>query len=222
MAGDDSTSIPVSPKEAKEKGLDHYFTGKPCRRGHVSVRNAKGATCLACSREVRREWRRDNPDRTKEIAKIGYAKNKDHYNQICKNYYAKNRKARLERSSKWHAENKQKANAASKAWRSKNPDSVNLYNHRRKARIRGQGGRFTAADIANLKKLQNGKCALFAHCGQPLMVGKKRNYQVDHIMPLARGGTHDRTNLQLLCRKCNLAKHARDPIDHARSIGMLL
>jgi len=29
---------------------------------------------------------------------------------------------------------------------------------------------------------------------------------IDHIVPKARGGTSDRTNLQLACRKCNLEK----------------
>jgi 5-methylcytosine-specific restriction endonuclease McrA len=32
---------------------------------------------------------------------------------------------------------------------------------------------------------------------------------VDHIIPIARGGTHARTNLQVLCRACNSAKGAR-------------
>lgn len=32
---------------------------------------------------------------------------------------------------------------------------------------------------------------------------------VDHIVPLANGGTNDPTNLQLLCRRCNSKKGAR-------------
>ncbi len=32
---------------------------------------------------------------------------------------------------------------------------------------------------------------------------------VDHIIPLARGGTHDEWNLQRLCRPCNSKKGAR-------------
>lgn len=29
---------------------------------------------------------------------------------------------------------------------------------------------------------------------------------VDHIIPLARGGTHDRSNMRVLCRGCNSRK----------------
>lgn len=40
-------------------------------------------------------------------------------------------------------------------------------------------------------------------CGK---CGSIDNIQVDHIMPLSRGGTDDLDNLQFLCRQCNLEK----------------
>jgi 5-methylcytosine-specific restriction endonuclease McrA len=41
-------------------------------------------------------------------------------------------------------------------------------------------------------------------------------------MPLARGGSNDRLNLQCLCPQCNLSKNAKDPIAWAREQGRLL
>lgn len=38
------------------------------------------------------------------------------------------------------------------------------------------------------------------HCGTP------RNLTIDHILPRARGGSGDLSNLQLLCRHCNERK----------------
>ena len=32
------------------------------------------------------------------------------------------------------------------------------------------------------------------------------NLQIDHVTPVSKGGTNDRTNLQLLCRDCNRKK----------------
>ncbi len=222
MADDKDNDLGSSPEDAKRRGLKYYFTGRPCKRGHVSKRTAKGASCMQCACVREKERRLANPDRAKEVDRRHHAKNKEKNNRHSKSYHAKNRDNCLGRMRRWHAKNKQKANARAKAWRAKNPDSVNLYNHRRKARIRGHGGTFTSADIAAIKRLQNGKCAFFSHCGQQLMIGKKRNYQIDHIKPLFRGGTHDRANLQLLCPGCNLSKHDRDPIDHMQSLGFLL
>lgn len=39
--------------------------------------------------------------------------------------------------------------------------------------------------------------------------GSHRNLTVDHIVPVARGGSDDLTNLQTLCGSCNSSKGAR-------------
>ena len=47
-------------------------------------------------------------------------------------------------------------------------------------------------------------------------------YHVDHIQPLALGGSNDKANLQLLCPTCNLRKSAKHPVDFMRETGRLL
>jgi len=63
---------------------------------------------------------------------------------------------------------------------------------------------------------QRGLCAM---CQVDI---KKQKHHVDHIMPLARQGTNDKTNLQLLCPTCNRKKSAKHPIDFAQQMGFLL
>lgn len=48
--------------------------------------------------------------------------------------------------------------------------------------------------------MQAGKCA---YCSST------HRLELDHIIPWSRGGTHDETNLQCLCKQCNRRKYNR-------------
>jgi hypothetical protein len=41
----------ITAKEARELGLKFYFTGKPCKRGHVVKRRVIGRHCVACEKQ---------------------------------------------------------------------------------------------------------------------------------------------------------------------------
>jgi len=47
----------ISRAEAKAKGLKRYFTGKPCKHGHVAERVVVNATCVECERASVRKYR---------------------------------------------------------------------------------------------------------------------------------------------------------------------
>jgi hypothetical protein len=54
----------ASPSAARRRGDLHYFTGKPCKHGHVSVRDSGHHGCVECRRadqrsEKGRKWTRD-------------------------------------------------------------------------------------------------------------------------------------------------------------------
>lgn len=87
--------------------------------------------------------------------------------------------------------------------------------HTRRARKLEAGGQFTAADVRDLMVKQKGKCLI---CLKPF--GKAKPH-VDHYISLARGGSNDPSNLRLLCRKCNMSKHAKDPIKFGLENGLL-
>lgn len=88
--------------------------------------------------------------------------------------------------------------------------------HRRRARISGAGGSFTAAQIDELYLRQRGRCAGIG-CGVKLGT----DFHRDHRIPIALGGSSDISNIQLLCPSCNLRKHAKDPIKWANENGSL-
>ena len=47
------SGLPTSRQEAKKSGSKYYFTGDPCRNGHLSPRYRDG-NCIQCTRDRRR------------------------------------------------------------------------------------------------------------------------------------------------------------------------
>jgi 5-methylcytosine-specific restriction endonuclease McrA len=86
---------------------------------------------------------------------------------------------------------------------------------RRRARKRAAEGSHTVDELKALFQRQRGKCA---YCG----VSIRNGYHIDHVIPLARGGSNWIANIALACAKCNLTKSATDPIEFARRNGKLL
>ncbi len=204
----------LARKEAKAKGLTHYFTGVPCLRGHVVKRLVSTCQCLECVRLACAQWRSAEKERVKEIQAKYYKKNRKKINEGCRQYYWDNRAKRRTQGRLWHLRNKKAANERSREWRAKNKEAVNSYTRTRRARRFKNGGKHTGHDVMEIFKMQKRRCA---YCRDKLSA-----FQVDHIQPLSRGGDNGRQNLQLLCAECNLRKHGSDPIVYAQSLGMLL
>ena len=80
----------ITRKEAKENGLKRYFTGEPCRRGHLAERAISGS-CLECTRKTKlsdelKEARRVHGDKviTKKEA-VAAGLNRYFIGRECKN-----------------------------------------------------------------------------------------------------------------------------------------
>jgi len=72
-------------------------------------------------------------------------------------------------------------------------------NRRRRARLKNCEGTHTAQDILLQYKRQNGKCY---YC----QTNVSKNYHIDHIVPLSRGGSNNPSNLVIACPHCNMSK----------------
>lgn len=116
--------------------------------------------------------------------------------------------------------NPQKNSESNKRWRAKNPEKCKAYNAKRqrdkpeisrarcakrRALLRGYRGKhYTAQDVRDLLKEQKAMCA---YCSTSITGG----YQIDHIIPLSRGGGNGRDNIALTCPSCNHRKHNKTP-----------
>ena len=51
----------ITRAEARTAKLTHYFTGQPCRRGHIAQRFVCNAQCSLCLRG----WEKNNPEKVR-------------------------------------------------------------------------------------------------------------------------------------------------------------
>lgn len=61
--------IIISRAEARTKGLKQYYTGKPCKHGHVAVRQVVNSTCFDCMKIMCSNQYKKNPESFKARAK---------------------------------------------------------------------------------------------------------------------------------------------------------
>jgi 5-methylcytosine-specific restriction endonuclease McrA len=80
------------------------------------------------------------------------------------------------------------------------PSVYKLRAEKRRIKKLGATGSHTAADIKLQYRSQNGKCW---HCNKPL----NGVFEVDHLIPLDRGGSNWPNNLVCSCQFCNRSKN---------------
>lgn len=237
----------VTRVDAQAAGLDHWFSGKQCKAGHLSERYTKSGHCISCALRNAEDARKKDPDAFRAAQRLYYSENKvaildraktnyaaspDHRREYAKKYYAKNSDKRRAYSIERRAADPQKERDARRAryvadpgkvcaavlsWQKANPEKKRALNRLRRSRSRGAEGKHTAEDILWLMGVQGSKCA-HSWCRKDL----KKERHVDHVIPLSRGGSNDRKNIALLCPACNMRKHNTHPIDFAQQNGMLL
>lgn len=78
----------ISRAEAAAAGLRFYFTGRPCRRGHVSKRLVRDAMCHAC--ELARHARYHASHRDRQLARMAAnnAARRSEINRAMRDLYA--------------------------------------------------------------------------------------------------------------------------------------
>lgn len=217
----------ISRSDAKTLTMKSYFTGKPCKRGHVSERYVSNTECYMCSiseeaKAKMKAWRKSAKDHIAEYEK----NNKERLSKRFATYRNKNKEILQEKIKKWRQDNPQKILDGRAAYYKKhrleilkkareNPEARRCAVRNRRARIKKSQGTHSKQDVLKILKYQNRKCANCARC-----VASK--YHVDHVMPIALGGSNSPENLQILCPKCNLKKNKKHPDVWAKENGRLI
>ena len=180
----------VTRDEAKALGLTRFFTGKPCKHGHLSQRTTCNGGCIECNqtttlamyhseseekrakrrangvafaaahREERRAYGREYARLKKEKRRAWQIANRERINARAREVAERNREAFNARSARYARSPKGKLNGV-------------MGEQRRRARKRAAEGSHTVDELKALFQRQRGKCA---YCGTSIRTG----YHVDH------------------------------------------
>lgn len=194
-----NTKLPATPAAAIAAGSLHYFTGKPCKRGHVAPRRVSTRTCIDCGRLLVRAWSDKNSDRRREQARQSYQRNIEKARKRGLDYHYANRDVAIQRMTARRRGDPIAHAEAHRRWAQANPGKVRaLAMARHAAKLRRTP---KWADLAAIR-------AFYEACPQ--------GHHVDHIVPL-RGelvsGLHVLENLQYLPARDNMLKSNQWNID---------
>lgn len=237
----------IRRKDAKAAGLKKYFTGKACHKGHIAEMLTSVFGCTQCAKdryeqngdyfkEKGKRYREANKEKVAADKKAYAEKNREKLLAYWKSVYQKVKGDRLpkmredykengrvitERQRAARARNPEKHRETARRYRERNPELIRSFWENRRARKVSAEGSFGKEDVDRMLESQKRKCA---SCYERL--AKKEDgqliYHIDHIQPLAKGGTNWPYNLQILCPSCNMRKSDKHPLDWAKENGKLL
>jgi len=183
---------PSTRKEAQHTGAMYYFTGLPCKYGHIAPRKTKGAgsECLKV------EWTKSNESRAEYFKQYNHREEvKDRKNE----WYVNNRETVInnaatrpahvlrEYRNTWKSNNKTQVRADTKARRRKHREATPPW--------------LTRKQKSEIRQLYQIAITMSKTTGE--------QYVVDHIVPL-RGndvcGLHVPWNLRVITQEENLKK----------------
>lgn len=188
----DTTNLPKTREEAKKTGSKYYFTGQPCKHGHIAARKTKGA-CIECLKD---EWTKSNETRA------------DYFREYNKREDVKDRK------NEWYQENREAVIAAAStrpqhvkreyqnAWKERNIVWVRADTKSRRRKHREATPKWlTTAQKATMREIYKMAITMTQTTGE--------QYVVDHIVPLRSHevcGLHVPWNLRVITQEENLKK----------------
>jgi hypothetical protein len=188
----DLTTLPKTRKEAQSLKAMHYFTGEPCKHGHIAARKTKGA-CVDC---LKVEWRAQAATRAdyfstynrreevKEAKHDWYQANKE---QVILAANTRPAEVKREYRNTWKENHKVQVRADTKARRRKHREATPIWLSRKQK--------------SEIRQIYQIAITMTQTTGE--------QYVVDHIVPLRSDevcGLHVPWNLRVITQEENVKK----------------
>src|SRR3989304_7941437 len=157
--------------------------------------------CKKCGIIGAQKWNQQHRERVNASGRKYYLKNRDERSVYSQKRYAENHVKIDKQHKEWNKNNPEKIKQYQKKWRAKNSEKNKLtmitVNARYRSKKANALGKFTAVQWKYLLDFYGLQC---------MMCGEGRNLEMDHVIPISKGGMHSIENIQILCRSCNSHK----------------
>lgn len=129
-------------------------------------------------------------------------------------YYVENKSKIIEKVVCWRKENPENAKRNYKRWlfRDRPKTKMMARNSQHRARVKKAGTEVIFNPQITKWLLDQRKSCRY--CGDLC----EKNYEIDHFVPICKGGRHEIENLVISCPSCNRKKGKKEPIQFLREI----
>lgn len=199
------SQIIITRSDAISQGLARYFTGKPCRNGHIDWRLVVNWTCVQCAKDSATSAYSKDPGKFIARRLEAYRANAESEKAKMRAHYAANiETAKRQKRQRYYA-NPEKMRRDARQWAQANPEKRRAQHSTRKASLRralpawhGEMDEFLALEAADLCGLRKAATGI--------------DWHVDHMIPLLSrkaSGLHCAANLQVIPAVMNMRKGNR-------------
>lgn len=191
----------LNKRKRSKDGLQAWC--RECERAAHAKRYAQNP---AATLERGRRWRAANPERAREASRRQYAASPDARREAKRRWRLHNPDAVRDGFASWRARNADYDRERTRLRHLANPEAARQQARQRRDQMRSNGEFevFTRQEIGERDGWVCGLCAL--PIDQSLPWPHPQSQSLDHLIPLARGGRHTRSNSQITHLICNLRR----------------
>lgn len=159
--------------------------------------------------EKSRNWNRNNPEKARENRRKSYWANPDRHRHLARKYRLQNPEKKREADRLYRLKNADKLRQKRRLNKIKNPDRKRIASSRYRAQRRlVHRSKITPVQVWDRIAEFENKCC---YCGCSVDRQDRASYQIDHFLPVAKGGCDTLGNIVIACPTCNASKGDRDP-----------